>query len=143
VRAKNSEEAKKIQAYVERERLWSAQVPQIDFLNYRFQIDIDGNSNSWSFFVKLLMGSCVLKVVSSWRQWYYNSLQPWHHYIPVQNDLSDLEEKIEWSLANDERARDIAENGRKFANEISFGAEMPRAAAAVLRASRAYARLLS
>jgi hypothetical protein len=143
VRVNNTDEMAKIRSYVEKEGLWSPQIPQIDFLNYRFQIDIDGNSNSWSLFVKLLMGSCVLKVVSNWRQWYYDNLRPWEHYVPVQNDLSDLEERIEWCLENEESAWEIAENGRKFANEISLGTEMPRAAATVLKTSRAYAKLLS
>jgi hypothetical protein len=143
VRPSSGDEAEKIRAYVEREGLWASRVPQIDFLNHRFQIDIDGNSNSWSFFVKLLMGSCVLKVVSNWRQWYCDYLRPWQHYVPIQNDLADLEERVEWCLGNDEGAREIAENGRKFANQTRFGVEIPRAAAAVLKASRTYARLLS
>ena len=143
VRPSSADEAEKIRAYVESEGLSSSRVPQIDFLNHRFQIDIDRSSELVEFFVKLLMGSCVLKVVSNWRQWYYDYLRPWQHYVPIRNDLADLEERIEWCLGNDESAREIAENGRKFANETRFGVEIPRAAAAVLKASRTYAKLLS
>jgi hypothetical protein len=111
-------------------------VPQADFLKYRFQVDIDGNSSSWGFLPKLKMGSCVLKVMSDWHQWYYHGLRPWEHYIPIKNDLSDLEERVAWCLDNDDGAREIAANGMKYANEIVFGTEMLRAAGLALRASR-------
>jgi hypothetical protein len=40
------------------------------------------------------------------------------HYIPVLPDLSDLEEKIEWAIANDEEARQIQANGLDYATRI-------------------------
>jgi len=35
--------------------------------------------------------------------------------VPVARDLSDLVEKVDWCLANDEAAREIAEQGQAFA----------------------------
>jgi hypothetical protein len=59
-------------------------------------IDIDGNANSWDgLFWKLLSNSVVLKVESNNSQWYYSQLKPWHHFVPVKADLSDLVEKVE------------------------------------------------
>jgi hypothetical protein len=136
VQASDQDEARKIWAYVDSLGLLSAHVPQADFLKYRFQIDIDGNSNSWGFLPKLMMGSCVLKVMSDWRQWYYEGLRPWEHYVPIKNDLSDLEERVAWCLDNDNNAREIGANGMKYANGIVFGTEMLRAASSVLQASR-------
>ncbi|KAJ7277509.1 hypothetical protein C8J57DRAFT_1713831 [Mycena rebaudengoi] len=40
------------------------------------------------------------------------------HYIPVLPDLSDLEQKIEWAIANDEEARQIQANGQEYATRI-------------------------
>jgi hypothetical protein len=40
------------------------------------------------------------------------------HYIPVLPDLSDLEQKIEWAIANDEEARQIQANGQEYAKRI-------------------------
>jgi hypothetical protein len=134
---RDPEEREKIRALLEQLGVFSPPVPQTEFLKYRYQIDIDGNSNSWSFLLKLSMGSCVLKVASEWRQWYYDGLRPWEHYVPVSGDLSDLEERVRWCLDNDEAARDIGANGLKFASGIVFGTEMPRAAARVLATSRA------
>ena len=42
--------------------------------------------------------------------WEYE-LEPFTHYVPVNADLSDLVEKIEWARENDEEARAIAQNG--------------------------------
>ena len=135
VQAKTAEEAEKIKASLHTLGLLSGRVPQGDFLKYRFQIDIDGNSSSWGFLPKLMMGSCILKVISDWRQWYYDGLRPWEHYVPIKNDLADLEEQVAWCLDNDEQAREIGETGMKYANRIIFGTEMSRAAATLLQAN--------
>merc|ERR1712226_1812724 len=44
-------------------------------------------------------------------------LTPWKHYIPVQNDASDLEERLRWVLspANAAKAKAIGENAQRFA----------------------------
>lgn len=40
-----------------------------------------------------------------------------HHYVPVNRDLSNLVEKIQWAKQNDEAARKIARQAQQFANE--------------------------
>ena len=97
---------------------------------YKYLIDIDGNSNAWSaLFQKLLSGSVVLKVASpqNFRQWYYDELIPWVNFVPIQADMSDLVEKVDWLLEHDEEARKIGENGAKLANKLSYGRELDRA----------------
>ena len=49
--------------------------------------------------------------------YFYGELIPWKHYIPVKNDLSDLLAKISWAKQNDEKAKEIAQNGRAFVQE--------------------------
>ncbi len=39
------------------------------------------------------------------------------HYIPLQDDLSDIFEKIEWARTHDMEAQDIAEQGHVFASK--------------------------
>lgn len=77
---------------------------------------------------KLAIGSCILKVQSKCKQWYYRDLRPWEHYIPIRADLSDLEDKVLWCREHDDDSRQIAEAGKRFANGIVFGTEMARAA---------------
>jgi hypothetical protein len=108
---------------------------QVAFLRYRYLIDIDGNTNSWGLLSKLAMGSCILKVQSHYRQWYYAHMHPWEHYVPVKADLSDLEEKILWCREHDDDARHIAEAAKRFVNRLVFGTEMARAAETLLHAA--------
>ncbi len=77
-------------------------------IKYKIMIDIDGNSNSWSGLAwKLYSDSIVLKVESPYKQWYYDKLIPWMHYIPVKNNLEDLIEKISWILKHDKECEII------------------------------------
>ena len=100
--------------------LISAFEPPETSLNYKYLVDIDGNANSWGYFLKLAMGSLVFKVDSMWEQWFYEWIEPWVHYVPVKADLSDLVEKIEWALSNDSQAEQIAKNGKEFALKLNY-----------------------
>lgn len=42
---------------------------------------------------------------------------PWVHYIPIKEDLSDMEELIVFARENDDVARTIAQNGYDFVRE--------------------------
>src|SRR5205807_769719 len=67
---------------------------QMAFMDYKYAIDIDGNSCSWpGLFTKLLMGNTVLKVdsVLGFRQWYYHKLIPWRNFVPVSTAVSAVE----------------------------------------------------
>jgi hypothetical protein len=98
-----------------------------EFLRYKYQIDIDGNTNSWpGLFHKLLTGSPVLKIKSpkGYQQWYYNKLKPWVNFVPVSSDMSDLIEKVIWLRQNEEKAFNIGRSGRQLANELTFQSEL-------------------
>ncbi|RVT41027.1 glycosyl transferase family 90 [Sphingobium algorifonticola] len=110
-------------AYYESECLIGDGEPQSKILDYKYQVDIDGNTNTWSgLFLKLLTGSPVLKVKSElgFKQWYYDLLVPWENYVPVEPDLSDLIEKINWLRDNPTQAHRIGNAGRQLANSIDF-----------------------
>lgn len=101
------------------------------FAEYRYQIDIDGFTNAWSgLFHKLLTGSTVLKIASpgSWRQWYYDRLIPWEHFVPVSADLGDLEEKVRWLAAHDDQAARIGAAGQALALGLAYEGELEAAA---------------
>lgn len=118
----------KVKSLVEKSGLVSSYIPTIEFIKYKYVIDIDGNVNSWpGLFTKLLTGSCVLKIESEWKQWYYDRLKPWVNYVPVKNDMSDLIEKIDWCCQNDEQAKNIGESGRKLALSMTFKSELAKA----------------
>jgi len=104
-------------------------VDPMTWLVRKFAIDIDGNTNAWSnLFTRLLAGCCVIKVASplGYRQWYYDELTPWRHYVPVRADLSDLNEKIDWCRTHDAECAQIASAGRDFVFRRDFDTEMKR-----------------
>ena len=97
-----------------------------DFQDFRYHIDIDGHTSSWSgLFARLCSGSVVVKVTSpvGFRQWYYDRLTPWRNYVPVEADMSDLAEKIDWLREHDEQARAIGEAGRELACSMTMETE--------------------
>jgi len=89
-----------------------------EMMKYKYLLDIDGWSSTWDATVwKLYSGSVLLKVNSVFKQWYHDELKEWIHYVPVNNDFSDLNEKIQWCINNDEKCVEIINNARKFVIE--------------------------
>jgi hypothetical protein len=134
-----SDEDRKRQYYLAQGYL-GAVADQSDILRYRYQIDIDGNTNAWSsLFVKLLSGSPVLKVASefNWRQWYYEGLRPWDNFVPVSADLTDLVDVLAWLRAHPADARRIGCKGRKLAESMTLATEIPK----VMNTMERYMRL--
>jgi len=84
-------------------------------IKYKYILDIDGWSNTWDATVwKLYSGSVLLKVKSLWKQWYYDELVEWEHYVPINNDFSDLNEKIDWCINNDDKCKQIIIKAKDF-----------------------------
>lgn len=101
-----------------------------EWIKYKYLIDIDGNTNSWAgLFQRLLSGSAVLKVASpqGYRQWYYDRLVPWENFVPVEADMSDLDEKILWLREHDEAAERIGAAGKELALSLDYEGEMKKA----------------
>lgn len=104
------------------------------WLGRKFAIDIDGYSNTWSnLLVRMHYGCCVLKVESQFgfRQWYYDELKPFEHYVPVSADMADLAEKIEWVRSRDSEAKAIARRAQALARTLTFETQARRAVAII------------
>ena len=128
VQAADADAAAAIRARLEREGLWRPFVPMTDMARHRHILDIDGNSNSWNFMMKLRLGSCVLRVDSPWKQWFSDRLIAGIHHVPVAADLSDLIERVQWCQAHPQACEAIARQGAQFAHGMLFADEMERAA---------------
>ena len=105
-------------------------LPASHFDQFKYHLDIDGNSNSWpGLLMKLHSGSPVLKVASplGYRQWYYDRLAPWVNYVPVASDLSDLEERLSVLEMDDDLAQSIGLEGQRLARDLTLEREIERA----------------
>ncbi len=89
-----------------------------DHIKYKYQLLIDGNSCAYSGSFWRLFSNCViLKQSSDSIQWYYRALQPNVHFLPVNSDMSNLVDVIQWAMMHDEEARKVSEQAQAFAND--------------------------
>lgn len=86
-----------------------------DHSNYRYLIDIQGNGYSGR--TKLLMhtGRPLFYQSRMWHEYWFFQTEPFIHYIPVKEDLSDLNEKIDWANSHPKECATIAANALAFA----------------------------
>lgn len=47
-------------------------------------------------------------------------LEEWVHYIPLDEDLANLQEQMEWVRANDEKASAIGQRGKAWIHDLLF-----------------------
>lgn len=105
-------------------------LPPASWLGLQYAIDIDGYGNAYSnLFTRLLFGCCVIKIGSphGFRQWYYDRLVPWQHYLPVRADLSDFHEVLAWARSNPSACGSIAAAGQALAMSMTLTEEHRRA----------------
>ncbi|MBP6104730.1 MAG: hypothetical protein KBD23_02880 [Gammaproteobacteria bacterium] len=101
-------------------------VEQKDFLSPEMQVrakcllSIDGHTAAWTRPIwQLFSNSVMLKQDSPMTQWYYAALQPGVDYIPVSNDVNQLEASVK--AYTDTQLEAIAIHGSDFAkNNLTF-----------------------
>lgn len=98
-------------------KYFAPKVSHMHFLEYKYLLIIDGNgissSHSWIF-----ASGAVPIMITNNEFWFKKYLVPFENYVPIEYDLSDLIEKIEWLRSNGDKAKQIAYNARKFAECI-------------------------
>ncbi|WP_430253842.1 glycosyl transferase family 90 [Neorhizobium sp. DAR64872/K0K18] len=120
VQAANLDEEQAIRGILVGKDLCRGWATPEDYMSHKFFVQIDGNGNSWELLKKLRLGCCMLLVDSDWQLWPNQFLQPWVHYVPVANDLSDIEQKVAWCVENDTKAKTIAKQGRNYATNLDY-----------------------
>lgn len=103
----------------DKEAQYGPKVPHISFFkffDYKYQINIDGTVAAYRMPYLLAGGGMVFKQDSPYYEHFYSQLRAWEHYVPVKRDLSDLIDRIKWAQDNDEKAQNIANNAKSFAN---------------------------
>ncbi|TXT06117.1 hypothetical protein VHUM_03590 [Vanrija humicola] len=104
---------------------FAGRVEPEEAIKYKYVIDVDGNGWSSRYHRLLASGSVVLKS-TIYPEWNSDWLTPWVHYVPVQIDYSDLYDIMSFFVGppdapgkgNDDLAREIAANARKFTTEM-------------------------
>ncbi len=108
-----------LQYVLEKTRPLCPHLSMKDHFAYKYLIDIDGNSCTYSRCRWILLSnSTLLKPASPNIQWYYKALIPYVHYVPLKEDLSDLSIIYSWLKNHESKARAIAEQGRKLGESL-------------------------
>jgi hypothetical protein len=91
---------------------------------YKYHIDLGGGGGTtWSGTLdKLALPGLLFHHVTPMKDYFHDALKPWEHYIPVNEDLSDLKEKFDWAEANQEEAKTIAKRSTEWVKQW-FGTE--------------------
>lgn len=118
VQSIDQKEKQKLETLLCRQRILASRLTPRQMALHRWILDIDGNVNSWGLLWKLLSGSCVIRVMSQRQQWYHHQLEPWEHFIPVDQRLSDLEEALEWCFRHPADCEAIAHQGQQLGKSV-------------------------
>jgi hypothetical protein len=89
------------------------------YMNYKYIFIIDGtfiaSNHQWVF------GSGSVPIMITHpdnKYWFKSYLKPMVNYVPIQYDLSDLKDKIEWLIQHDDLAKSISEEAMKLSKEL-------------------------
>jgi hypothetical protein len=86
-----------------------------DHCDYKYMLDLQGNGYSGR--TKLLLHTKRVLFYQARRlhEYWFWDMEPFTHYIPVAEDLSDMKEKFEWAEDHPHECQKIAENAYQFA----------------------------
>lgn len=82
-----------------------------DHCAFKYLFNFRGVAASFRLKHLFLCKCLVLHVGEDWKEFFYPSLKPWVHYLPVRTDLENVEELLEFAKQNDGVVREIAERG--------------------------------
>lgn len=85
---------------------------------YKYIIHIDGNVNAYRLLSIMATGSLILRVKSPYLSWMDSILKPNVHYIEIDSSLSNLREKINWCIENDNICFNISQNALKISTYV-------------------------
>lgn len=84
-------------------------------LQYKFLICLEGNDVASNLKWAMSSNSVVITPKMKYETWFMEgTLEPGVHYIEVKDDWSDFDEKIEYYLANPEKAEQIVKNAHAY-----------------------------
>jgi hypothetical protein len=86
-----------------------------DHCNYKYLLDLQGNG--YSARVKFLLHTKrpLFYQARKFHEYWFWDLKPFVHYIPVKEDLSDLQDMIDWAENHPSEREAIAQNAYDFA----------------------------
>jgi Glycosyl transferase family 90 len=101
--------------------LYGERVTIEEMLQYKAIIMLEGNDVSSGLKWALYSNSVVMTQTPTKTSWAMEELlEPWVHYVPLNDDLSDVEEKMQWIIDHDSEAQQIAYRGKLWIHDLVF-----------------------
>jgi hypothetical protein len=90
-----------------------------EMLQYKGLLILEGNDVSSALKWAMYSQSVVLMPRPTQTSWAMEELlEPWVHYIPLEDDLTDMKEKVQWLIDNDEKAKQISERATLWIKDL-------------------------
>lgn len=104
-----------------------------DMLQYKAIIMLEGNDVASGLKWALFSNSVVMMSKPTCTSWAMEELlQPYVHYIPLDDDLTNVEEQVQWMIDHDKEAEQIANNGRLWMTDLIFHPDVAKETDAIL-----------
>jgi len=82
---------------------------------WKYLLDIEGVGYSARLKILLHSPRIIFIVNNPYKEWWHEFFIPWKHYIPIKEDLSDLEQKYNLIENNPDAQKYIKQEQKKFA----------------------------
>lgn len=88
-------------------------------LESKFLISVEGGDVATGLKWMMYSNSIVLMPKPTMCSWFMEDmLIPYIHYVPLENDFSDIEEKYNWCLANLDKCEEIVNNSKSYVEQF-------------------------
>ena len=96
-------------------------------MQYKGIIMLEGNDVASGLKWAMLSQSVVLMPKPMHTSWAMEELlEPWVHYVPLNDDATDVEAKMQWVVDHDEEARRIAERSTLWIEDLVYHPDAAR-----------------
>jgi hypothetical protein len=86
-----------------------------DHCQFRYLIDLQGRGYSGRLKLLLFSGRPLFVQARRWNEYFSDDLKPFEHFIPVREDLADLQTQLDWADSHPAEAAAIAARGLAYA----------------------------
>ena len=93
--------------------------PQVRLCHLKHLENTNITLTSWTGTLqKLGLPGLLFHHVIPTKDYFHDKLQPYVHYLPIKEDLSDLKDMYDWAESHVEEAKQISENAIQFVRRL-------------------------
>jgi len=101
-------------AHLEQEK-----IPRRNFQSYKYLAVLRGLDVGSSMFWTMNSGSLGLVMETPFETFASVHFRPWEHYVPFKEDLSDMDERLDWIRENDRFCQEMTQNAAEVCTYLA------------------------